>query len=111
MSAQDSLLETKLPEFDLLDRRSWKPSVDEQGRPVPRVIMSLCGRYTIVQLTGYGEHTDGCLVRISNSYQAFRRHGRPEHPRWDPPTWCEVFPSPEDARRGCAEHRSRELGK
>lgn len=81
---------------DLRATAAWRQSSDAQGREDPNVIVSWCGRYTVVR------YPDGILL-------AFRRFGPPEHTRWNPP---EVLGRASDIVHAvdiCAQHAEQEV--
>lgn len=91
----------RLKRFDYADPSSWQKARDSRGQIIRDVLMSICGRYIVLRFWRPGEATP--------AFEAFRRHGSPEHEKWAPPSWCQVYPSLEDARQGCAEHARREV--
>ncbi len=92
-----------LPEPDLRDRSAWVQSYDRDGRLSVGVVMSYCGRYTIVRYLARPLERE--------RYQAFRRHGPPpgEQGKWSPPSWSHCYDTAEQAREACWHHHQNEV--
>lgn len=95
MNTQASLFEDSPPAptaaLDLRDEAWWAPIDDPRtGRPIPDVVGSKCGRYTIVT-----------EPRVP-VYIAFRRNVSGE--RSNPPTTLGGFSIPALARAACWKH-------
>lgn len=88
-------------EPDLADLASWQQAYERDGRKAEGVIISACGRYTIVRIP------PGLVPQ--HRFQAFRRHGPPEQTRLDPPSWSAVHLSADEARRSCRDHAALEV--
>ena len=92
-----------LPEPDLRDRSAWVQSHQLDGKVAVGVVMSYCGRYTIVRYVAQPMQRE--------RFQAFRRHGPPpgEQGKWSPPSWSHVYDTAQQARDACWHHHNLEV--
>jgi hypothetical protein len=94
MNATPDLFSQDLPQPDLRSRVAWQVIQAQTGERLENVIISFCGRFTVVRYEARGEHPEYFL--------AFRRFGPPERARWDPPALLGKYRTADDARDRCA---------
>ena len=81
-------------DVDLRDRQAWDLMTAKDGATLDDVIISYCGRFTIVR--------HKAIAHLPESFVAFRRFGQPEFKRWSPPRLLGKYHTGDQARDRCA---------
>jgi hypothetical protein len=91
-------------EIDLRKPEAWSDYRDPKSDRVDEnVLISWCGRYTIVRYAPAGDRPE--------SFTVFRRHGPPRESGWSPPSWSESVPSLLAGAERAAQHLAEELAR